>query len=151
NFAGTRVRESGWSRALALSLLALAYTLAVIVVAWRAPTKGFVSFTGRRVIAVESGSEAARAGVRRGDIVEAVAGRPLGSTLDYAYDLMRRRPGETVVLDFARPYSGTRLRAVITLLRSPPPLPAITASILAAALLALGLIARWGRPGDLAA
>ncbi|HJZ84280.1 MAG TPA: sigma 54-interacting transcriptional regulator [Polyangia bacterium] len=134
---------------LALSLAALAYAIAVVVVAWRAPDKGFLAFTGRRIVDVTPGGPAQRAGLERGDVLRAIDGMPVRSTLEYAQRLLRRRPGVTVVLDLER--AGQPVRAVIQLGRSPAPVSALVASGLAAVLCLLGLVARYGRPDDVAA
>ncbi|MBI2893790.1 MAG: sigma 54-interacting transcriptional regulator [Deltaproteobacteria bacterium] len=133
------------------SVLALAYAVAVVVVTWRSPEKGFLAFTERRVIEVTEGGLADRAGVRRGDLVVAVDGRPLVSTLDYVDRLLRRRPGEVVELGLHRKGVERRVTVALRLGHSPAPFGALVACALAAMLLALGLVARAGRPGDPAA
>ena len=127
-------------------MLALAYAIAVVVAAWRAPQKGFLAFTGHRVVHVEVGGIADRAGLVTGDVITAIDGAPVTSTFDYAARVLGRVPGETVTLtlDDAR---DVRL----ALGASPPPWSALIATLLAGVLLALGVIARVGRPGDVLA
>ena len=132
--------------------LALAYAIAVVIVAWRAPDKGFQAFTGHRVVHIEDGGVADRAGLAEGDVIVAVDGTPITGTLDYAFRVLDRAPGETVVLGVTRAGGdGSSVRHDVTLLLepSPPPWSAIVATMLATVLLVLGLIARIGRPDDL--
>ncbi len=82
------------------ALLSLAYANAVVIAAWGAPDKGFHAFTGHRIIHVhvEADGRAARAGLREGDVITAVDGVPVTSTLDYAFRVLRRPPGDVVTL-----------------------------------------------------
>src|SRR5262249_14592824 len=98
----------------------------VVVAAWRAPGKDFMAFTGRRVIDVVPGGVADRAGLRKGDVLVAVDGQPIRSTLDYAWKVLKRHPGETLTIDVER---GARM--TFTLGRSAAPLSAIIATVLA--------------------
>ena len=125
------------------AVLALAYAIAVDIAAWRAPDKGFQAFTGRRVVYVEAGGAAERAGLRDGDEIVAIDGRPVTSTLDYADRVLVREPGEVVTLTVAR---GADVR--IELEPAPPPWSALIATACAIVLLGLGLVARIGRPDD---
>ena len=138
-------RASWWI--VALPALALAYAIAVVIVAWRAPDKGFQAFTGHRIVHVEDGGIADRAGLREGDVIVAVDGIAITGTLDYAFRVLDRAPGETVALGVTR--AGTLHTASLTLGPSPPPWSALVATLLAGVLLVLGLIARIGRPNDL--
>ena len=137
--------------ALAVSLAALAYAVAVVVVAWRMPDKGFLAFTGHRVVHVTAGGDAARAGVRPGDVVSAIDGRPVTSTLDYVDRLLRRRAGEEVALEFRRPGGGAPVALRLVLPPGRAPLASLGAAALALVLLGLGLVALVGRPGEAAA
>lgn len=127
--------------------LALAYAIAVVIAAWSAPHKGFLAFTGQRVVEVEAGGIAERAGLREKDVIVAVDGSPIKSTLDYAFRVLDRSPGEHVTLGVMR--DGARHEVSIALGNSPPPWSALVATLLAAVLLVLGLIARIGRPDDI--
>ncbi len=129
--------------------LSLAYAIAVVVAAWRAPEKGFQAFTGQRIIHVESGGVAEVAGLREGDIIVAVDGVPIEGTLDYAFRVLPRSPGDAVTLGITR--DGVRHEFSLTLGPAPPPWSALVATLLAAVLLVLGLIARIGRPDDIVA
>ncbi len=140
------------------ALLSLAYAIAVVIAAWRAPEKGFQAFTGHRVVYVAPGGRAEAAGLREGDVIRAIDGVPVASTFDYAYRVLVREPGERVVLgvDRAAGDSGSRLppareTIAIELGPAPPPWSALVATLLAAVLLVLGLVARIGRPGELVA
>jgi len=148
-----RNRERGVRATLALlvSLAALSYAASVVIVAWTSPDKGFLAFTGRKIVEVTPGSDADRAGVAPGDVIVVIDGQPVLSTMDYINRLMRRSPGDVVELAFSRPGREELIRAHVTLGKSPPPLPALAASVLAAVLSLLGLIARHTRPGDTAA
>ncbi len=130
-------------------MLALAYAVAVVAAAWRAPEKGFLAFTGQRIVHVESDGPAARAGLTPGDRIVAVDGVPVTSTLDYSFRVLRRQPGDTVVFGVDR--GPTHIDVPVQLEASPPPWAALVATLLAAALIVLGLIARIGRPDDPAA
>ncbi|HEY5924508.1 MAG TPA: sigma 54-interacting transcriptional regulator [Kofleriaceae bacterium] len=129
------------------ALLALAYAIAVDVVAWRAPDKGFQAFTGQRIIDIEPGGIAEQAGLREGDVIVAVDAKPITGTLDYAFRVLGREPGETVAFTVDR--AGERREATVTLQRSPPPWTALVATLIAGALVVIGLFARLGRPHDL--
>ncbi|MCW5806909.1 MAG: sigma 54-interacting transcriptional regulator [Deltaproteobacteria bacterium] len=137
-------RTSPW--VLAPSVLALTYAIAVVVAAWRAPDKGFQAFTGHRVVEVEAGGVAERAGLRVGDVIVAVDGVPVTSTFDYAFRVIDRAPGELVALGVDR--DGAHRDVSFALGASSPPWAALAATVLAAVLLVLGLIARIGRPED---
>src|SRR5688500_796267 len=144
--------------ALVISIAALGYAVAVVIVSWQAPDKGFLTFRGRRVVIVEPGSEAEAAGIRRDDVVVAIDGEPIASTLEYANRLNAREPGERVRIDFERPppdtdpdWDSETVSADITLAESPTPIAAIAAVGMALILLALGLIAVFSRPVDRAA
>ncbi|HUJ58552.1 MAG TPA: sigma 54-interacting transcriptional regulator, partial [Kofleriaceae bacterium] len=136
-------RPSRW--VIAPAALALAYAIAVVVAAWRAPDKGFQAFVGRRVADVVPGGLADRAGLREGDVIETIDGAPVAGTFDYAARVLGRAPGEAVVLGTSR--GNVR----IVLGASPPPWSALVAGALAAVLLGLGLVARIGRPDDVVA
>ncbi len=139
-------RASPW---LAVPALAgVVYAVAVVVVAWRAPDKGFQAFTGPRITYVESGGIGERAGLREGDVIVAVDGKPVVGTLDYAFRVLRRVPGETVSIDVERGAEHTPIATTLTLGHSPPPWSALVATLLAALLLLLGLAARIGRADD---
>jgi transcriptional regulator with GAF, ATPase, and Fis domain len=150
---------------IAPAVLALAYAIAVVVAAWRAPEKGFLAFTGHRVAHVEVGGIADRAGLVTGDVITAIDGAPVTSTFDYAARVLGRAPGETVTLTvrgepvvtptgrFGEHLTTTDSSRDIRLVlgASPPPWSALIATLLAGVLLALGVIARVGRPGDVLA
>ena len=144
---GRKQRTSPWI--VVPAALALAYAIAVVVAAWRAPDKGFLAFTGHRVIHVDDGGVADRAGLRVGDVIASVDGAPVTSTLDYSARVLTRVPGDRVVLGVVR--GDQRFDVAIGLGPSPPPWAAIAATVLAAILLVLGLVARIGRPADPAA
>jgi transcriptional regulator with GAF, ATPase, and Fis domain len=127
-------------------VLAFAYAIAVVIAAWRAPAKDFQAFTGHRVARVEPGGAAERAGLREGDVIAEIDGVPVASTLDYAARVLQRAPGELVVLDVTR--DGRPQQIAVTLGSSPPPWSALVATLLAAIMLVLGLVARIGRPDD---
>jgi DNA-binding NtrC family response regulator len=160
------------------ALLSLAYAIAVVVVSWRAPEKGFKAFTGQRVVEVDDAGVADVAGLREGDVIVSVDGVPIKSTLDYAFRVLQRQPGETVILGVRRvvtdggwttyqPYSVgaptahsasssspgsvsmTVTREIaITLEHSPPPWSAIVATLLSLVMIVLGISARISRPDD---
>ncbi len=139
-----RRRTSAW--VLVPSAVSLIYAIAVVVAAWSAPAKGFQAFVGHRVVYVESGGPAASAGLRAGDVIVGIDGTPITGTLDYAYRVLRRAPGDTVTLEVRR--DGTEHDIPIHCGQSPPPWSAIVATLLAAVLVLLGLVARIGRPDD---
>ncbi len=157
---GVPRRTSPWI--VVPALVALAYAIAVDIVAWRAPDKGFQAFTGQRITYVEPGGVAERAGLREGDVIVAVDGERIAGTLDYAFRVLRRHPGETVTLDVVRkerrietgrgginvPVDRAELSRTLTLEQSPPPFWALVATLLAALLLVLGLLARISRSDD---
>jgi len=149
--------------------LALAYAIAVVIAAWRAPDKGFAAFTGQRVVFVEDGGLADLAGLREGDVIVEADGTKVTGTLDYALRVLSRGEGETVRLVVERPTTITAMSAKpdgsfrafdtrpstqhvpISITLDAPRIPwgALVASLLAAILLGFGLVARVSRPDDL--
>jgi DNA-binding NtrC family response regulator len=128
------------------ALLSLAYAIAVVAVSWRAPEKGFKAFTGQRIIEVDDGGVAAVAGLREGDVMVSVDGKPIKSTLDYAFRVLQRSPGESVVLGVRR---GDETREVtIALEESSPPWSGLVAIVLSIMMIVLGISARIARPDD---
>ncbi|HEV7554720.1 MAG TPA: sigma 54-interacting transcriptional regulator, partial [Kofleriaceae bacterium] len=143
-------RTSPW--VIVPAAVSLAYAIAVVVAAWRAPDKGFQAFIGHRVIHVETGGVADRAGLHEGDVIATIDGVAVASTFDYAARVLDRDPGETVVLGIDRPGGAPeRISMTLVLEQSPPPWSALVATLLAAVLLVLGLVARIGRPVDVVA
>ena len=149
-------RTSPW--VIVPAAVSLAYAIAVVVAAWRAPEKGFQAFIGHRVIHVESGGVADRAGLREGDVIATIDGAPITSTFDYAARLLDREPGQRVALGVDREATPgvtagatERLPIALVLEQSSPPWWALVATLLAAVLLVLGLVARIGRPDDVVA
>jgi len=142
--AQRRTTASAW--VLLPAVLSLVYAIAVVVASWRAPEKGFLAFTGRRVVHVAAGGVAETAGLRVGDTIEAIDGAPVTGTLDYASHLLDRAPGETVTLRVVR--AGASRDIAIALAPSATPWAGIVGTLLCGALLVLGLIARIGRPDD---
>ncbi len=134
---------------LLLGTVAVAYAIAVAVVAARAPDKGFLAFRGARVVWVDGGGPAERAGIEPGDTIASVNGRRVASTSEYVRALLGRAPGERVRLGVVR--GRERFDADIVLRASAPPWAAIAAAVMAAVLVALGLLAVRSRPADLAA
>ena len=118
------------------AVLAIAYAVAVVIAAWRAPDKGFQAFLGRRIVHVERGA------LHEGEVIERIDGAPVASTLDYAFRVLGRAPGETVRI-------GTRDHdETIVLAASKPPWWGFVATLLAAVLLGAGIVARRARPED---
>ena len=142
--AQRRRTASAW--VLIPAVLSVVYAIAVVVASWQAPEKGFLAFTGRRVVHVDPGGVADAAGLRVGDTLETIDGAPVTGTLDYAFHLLDRAPGETVELGVSR--DGEPRELAITLARSATPWAAIVATLLCGALLVLGLVARIGHPDD---
>jgi DNA-binding NtrC family response regulator len=130
-------------------VLSIAYAIAVVVVAWRAPDKGFQAFIGHRVVYVEPGGVADTAGLLEGDVIEQIDGAPVAGTFDYAYRVLRREPGESVSLRVAR--DGAALDVAIRLGAPRPPWSSLIAIPFACILVVLGSIARTGRPDDVTA
>ena len=129
--------------------LALAYAVAVVIAAWRAPDKGFAAFTGQRVVYVEDGGVADVGGMREGDVIVRVDGVPVTGTLDYAFRVLTAPVGAELALSVERSAVGGEHLARLTL--GPPRVPwgALVAAVLAAILLGFGLVARISRPCDL--
>jgi transcriptional regulator with GAF, ATPase, and Fis domain len=130
------------------TLLGLTYAIAVVHVAWQAPDKGFQAFTGARIVDVEPGGIAERAGLREGDVIVAVDDKPIAGALDYAARVLRREPGDTVAFRVERGSAKTPVEANVALGPAKPPWYALFGTLLAAVLLVLGVTARIGRPDD---
>jgi DNA-binding NtrC family response regulator len=157
---GVPRRTSPWI--VVPALIAVAYAIAVDIVACRAPDKGFQAFTGQRIVDVTPGGIADVAGLREGDVIVAVDGKRIAGTLDYAFRVLRREPGERVTLVVSREgrhiatgtggvpvvHHRTQLTAALTLQPSPAPVWALVSTALACLLLVLGLIARISRSED---
>jgi serine protease Do len=86
------------------------------------PPMGYLGVSGRSpslgragavVTHVEAGSPAAAAGIRPGDLITAIAGRPVGSPLDVAAIVRTMRPGTRVSVDVWRHGTSRRVVAVI--------------------------------------
>ncbi len=132
--------------AVVLGVLALCYAVAVVAVLFSAPDKGFLSFAQRRVVQIDAGREAARAGLRVGDQILSVDGRELDSTLEYIDALLTRRPGESVRLGFDR--DGDAREATITLRAARPPIPTVVAAVLSGVLVVLSFFVAKRRPDE---
>ncbi len=133
------------------SLATLGYAVVVVLTVWASPDKGFTAFTGRKVVQVAPYGAVAAAGVRPGDVVVAVDGVELRSTLDYADRVLARKPGERLTLEFRKRGSDRRVRAEVLLQPVAAPIPSLLALASGFVLVTLGLVARAGRPKDLAA
>ena len=70
--------------------------------------------TGAIVASVQRASPAARAGVRPGDIITTVDGRPLRGVNDLIASVSARRPGQTMRLGVRRGASQLTLRVVLS-------------------------------------
>ncbi|HKN92863.1 MAG TPA: trypsin-like peptidase domain-containing protein [Thermoleophilaceae bacterium] len=69
---------------------------------------GSAQVRGAVVAAVQGGGPAAKAGIRPGDLIVAVAGHPVGSPNDVASILSTLRPGQTIGVKVARPGGATK-------------------------------------------
>jgi serine protease Do len=76
---------------------------------------------GAGAVAVFAGSPAAKAGLREGDVVVAVGGRPVRSAEAMAKAVAAGKPGDTLVLDVVD-QSGPR-RTTVTIAKRPQTLP----------------------------
>ncbi len=66
-----------------------------------------------RITSAQSSGPAAKAGLRAGDVIVAVDGRPFQSWNDLRLAIARRKPGETVVLSFLREGRGSLAKVTI--------------------------------------
>jgi S1-C subfamily serine protease len=76
---------------------------------------------GAVVVAVFSASPGSRAGLKAGDVVVAVDGKPVRSSLDMSRTLAARKPGDSMVLDVVDS-AGPR-RATVKVAKQPATLP----------------------------
>ena len=67
---------------------------------------------GMAIATVVDGGPAQRAGLRGGDVVVELAGRPVRNVYDYTYAIEAMRPGETVAMTVLR--EGRRVELEIT-------------------------------------
>jgi len=130
--------------------LVLGYAVAVAVAAGHAPAKGFVAFLGRRVVHVDADGPAERAGVVRDDVIVAVDGVRVTSTLDYAQRALTVVPGHALRLTLDHP-GRSRRDATISVEDPGAPIAAIVAAVLGLIVMGLGAAARLARPTDPAA
>jgi serine protease Do len=72
-----------------------------------------------RVTAVLVGSPAAIAGIQQGDVLTKVDLRPLAGRLDWCFELLGRKPGESLKLDFSR--GGAPMHTTLVLGNRPKP------------------------------
>ena len=73
---------------------------------------------GYRLAGVKPGSPAARAGLRRGDLMIAFGGRPLDTFRDYVAALFAHKPGQVVAVEVVR--EGRRMEVEVELGTAPP-------------------------------
>ena len=71
------------------------------------------SGTGVRFADVRNGSPAAKAGLRRGDVLVRFGGAPIANIQDFTYQLRKRQPGDTVEVVVLR--EGKEVTAQVTL------------------------------------
>jgi len=131
--------------AAVLGVAALGYAVAVVVILYAAPDKGFLSFAERRVVQLDLGSDAADGGLAVGDEIVSVDGDELSSTVEYIGALLSRRPGQRARVGYRR--SGASGEVEVTLRSLDPPLPSLVAAILSAILVVLSFLVLRRRPG----
>ena len=68
---------------------------------------------GAEVVDVPSGTPAAAAGLRKGDIVTGVDGKQITDGISLIVAIRSHQPGETVTLDVKRPGGGTKVRVTL--------------------------------------
>ena len=73
---------------------------------------------GVRVLEVRGGGPAEKAGLRKGDLITALAGTPMRRMTDMADVLLRFSPGDTIPADLFR--DGRTQRVAVTLAPQPP-------------------------------
>ncbi|MFN3597411.1 MAG: trypsin-like peptidase domain-containing protein [Rubricoccaceae bacterium] len=78
-----------------------------------ARTQGMRRAQGVQIVSVFSGGSGARAGLRAGDVLLAVDGRPVDSSNEFQSRLALRRPGETVTLTVWREGETETVRAAL--------------------------------------
>jgi len=76
-------------------------------------------FDAPRVIRIEDGSPAAKAGLRTGDVLTDVDDRAIREGIDFSIALINRRPGDQLRLRVAR--EGRDIELAMTLQERPPP------------------------------
>jgi S1-C subfamily serine protease len=86
--------------------------------------QGFEAFggrtgTGAAVVGVTNGGPAQAAGIREGDVITAVNGRPVASGTDLSRDLLPERPGQVIQVTYTDS-AGTSHTVAVTLQSGPP-------------------------------
>jgi putative serine protease PepD len=78
-----------------------------------APAADVAGGQGVAVVTVQSGGPAAKGGVRAGDIIDAVDGRPLRGVNDLIATVSEHRPGQTMTLSVRRGARSLTVRVVL--------------------------------------
>ena len=133
-------------RTRALVAVALIYAVALLVMAVRAPDRGFFVYQGGAVAVVDLDSPAARAGLRVGDVITAVDGAPTPTVFARHAAIARVGHGRALTLTVARPDGDVQLRFAVP---RRWPLASAAGVALALVMLALALVADRGRGHEL--
>jgi two-component system response regulator HydG len=124
----------------------LAYAVGLLLAASLSADLGFFTYQRGSILGLSSGSAAAEAGVRAGDVIVAVNGTPTPNAYEVSEQLRRIAPGDQLTLVLAR--GNQRVTASFTAGRKLP-LASAAGILLALLLLSIALIADRGVPGDL--
>ena len=139
------LRRLAW-RTRALVGVALIYAVTLLVMAVRAPDRGFFVYQGGAVAVVDPDSPAARAGLRVGDVITAVDGAPTSTVFARHAAIARLGHGRELVLTVARPDGDVQLAFAVP---RRWPLASAAGVALALVMLALALVADRGRGHEL--
>jgi len=124
----------------------LCYAFGLLIAAATSPALGFFTYQGSPVLAVQSGSAAAAAGLKNGDVILAINGEPTLNAYAQGLVINSISPGDNVALKVAR--DGKEIAIAFKAGRTVP-LGSAAGILLAMMLLMIAVFADRGTAGSL--